>query len=291
MSKKLTTDIFIQKSILIHGNRYDYSLVNYFNSKIEVIIICKIHGNFLQKPYNHLNKCGCQKCDFTLPLTNEQFIEKSNIKHDNKYDYSISNYIRNNIKVNIICNIHGSFEQMPESHLRGSGCPNCCNNKKLTNEQFIEKSKIIHGNKYDYSKVNYVNKHKEVIIICDIHGEFNQKAKYHLLGNGCIYCNESKLEKYLRIKLDNLNIRYEKNKKFEDCKNKLCLPFDFYLIDKNILIECDGKQHYESIEFFGGDNRLKYQKSNDEIKNMYCYNSNIKLIRLISKKQIDELNF
>jgi hypothetical protein len=120
-------------------------------------------------------------------LTNEEYIKKANIKHNYKYSYDKLLYISSTKKVKIICNIHGEFEQEANSHLRGVGCPSCSGNIKSDNLDFIKKSKLIHGDKYDYSKVNYINSHTKIIIICKEHGEFEQVAHGHLLY-GCNKC-------------------------------------------------------------------------------------------------------
>ena len=124
------------------------------------------------------------------------FIKKSNIKHNNKYDYSKVNYVNNHTKVCIICPEHGEFWQQPNNHFSGNGCPKCA--KVLTNlkrtlgvECFIKKSKEIHGDKYDYSKVKYINSKTNVCIICPIHGEFWIAPTHHLKEKrGCPQCNE-----------------------------------------------------------------------------------------------------
>ncbi|MBR6517589.1 MAG: DUF723 domain-containing protein [Bacilli bacterium] len=121
------------------------------------------------------------------------FINKAKIKHNDKYDYSNVEYIHSKIKVKIICKIHGEFEQTPQAHLRGQGCPLCSNIKRKNtlssnSEEFINKSKEVHGNKYNYSKVNYINSETKVIIICPTHGEFEMKPSMHLSGQGCPKC-------------------------------------------------------------------------------------------------------
>ena len=133
-------------------------------------------------------------------LTTGEFISKSKLIHGDKYDYSKVEYVNNHSKVCIICPEHGEFWQSPEKHLIGQGCVKCSyierNVKKTdTVEKFIQKSKKIHGNKYDYSKVNYVNTNTKVCIICPKHGEFLITPNNHLRGKGCPKCNQSKLER------------------------------------------------------------------------------------------------
>ena len=128
----------------------------------------------------------------------EDFIERARKVHGNKYDYSKVIFIDDNTKVKIICPIHGEFDQSPKSHaIRGYGCRKCgrlvCADKtKKTNEQIIKEFKNVHGNKYDYSKVNYVNAFTNVTIICPEHGEFEQTQHEHLKGHGCKKCGNKK---------------------------------------------------------------------------------------------------
>ena len=122
-------------------------------------------------------------------LTVEEFIKRSREKHGDKYDYSKTIYSNKNTPVCIICPEHGEFWQKPEVHLMGCGCPKCAKNGvKLTNSEFIFKAQEVHGDKYDYSKTEYINAHKKVCIICPEHGEFLQEASAHLQGKGCPKC-------------------------------------------------------------------------------------------------------
>ena len=127
-------------------------------------------------------------------MTKEEFIRKAREIHGWKYDYSKVNYTNNHTKVCIICPEHGEFWQVPNSHLNGNGCPSCVGLKKRTTETFIDKAKKVHGNKYDYSKTNYINKRSKVIIICPEHGEFEQCAHNHLRGQGCPICGKIKAQ-------------------------------------------------------------------------------------------------
>ena len=279
--KKYTTVEFIENARKIHGYTYDYSLVEYINMKTKVKIICKKHGVFEQEPSNHINrKCNCPYCS-GKKLTTELFILKSNISHKNKYDYSLVKYVDTKTKVKIICQIHGIFEQLPSAHIyKKIGCPDCSGNKSLTTEEFIGKARKTHGDRYDYSLVEYKTSQAKVKIICHIHGIFEQIALNHLNGTGCPVCNSSKGEIQIEKYLQENNIKYIRQKKFEQCKNKQSLPFDFYLPELNICIEYDGEQHYKSIPYWGGDKYLKYIQNNDKIKTKYCKTNNIKLIRI-----------
>ena len=196
-SKQLTTETFIAKAIALHGNRYDYSSVNYVNAHTHVMIICPDHGPFPQTPSNHLFEMGCPDCGGRKQLTTETFIEKAIALHGDHYDYSSVNYVNNRTNVTIICPDHGSFEQSPGSHLNKSGCPDCgamaaALSRRLTTEEFIDKAKAAHGDRYDYSQVEYVNSQTKVTIICPDHGPFEQAPGNHLFKMGCPDCGGRK---------------------------------------------------------------------------------------------------
>jgi hypothetical protein len=150
--------------------------------------------------------------------------------------------------------------------------------KKLTQEEVIEQFKKTHGNKYDYSNVNYLSAHKMVSITCATHGEFKQTAHSHSSGSGCPSCKESGGERKVRLFLNKHKINYNPQHTFDECVNVMKLPFDFYLPDYNICIEYQGIQHYEPIDFFGGVVAFKSNKERDKIKREYCINNNIPLI-------------
>ena len=211
-------------------------------------------------------------------LTINEFIEKAKKIHGDKYDYSKVIYINNRTKVCIICPIHGEFWQTPSDHLLGKGCKKCGmqtrGEKHRSNTyKFTKNAKRIHGNKYDYSKVKYINNRIEVCIICPIHGEFWQKPNYHLSGNGCPLCNESHLERDIRILFDESRIGYEYRKRdFEWLDG---LELDFYIPEYRIAIECQGIQHFKSEHFFEA---LEVVQGRDKKKKNLCEKNNIKLL-------------
>jgi very-short-patch-repair endonuclease len=160
-------------------------------------------------------------------------------------------------------------------HLRGRGCYECSGHKLLGNEKFIEKAKNVHGDKYDYSKVNYIGSKDKVCIICPEHGEFWQIPNSHLMGIGCPLCSASKLENEVGKVLIENNIKFVSEKKFEWMGG---LKLDFYLPEKKIAIECQGLQHFEPIGFFGGEDALIANKERDERKRILCENNGITVI-------------
>ena len=230
-------------------------------------------------------------------LTTEQFIQKAKLVHGDKYDYSQSIYIGYNDKIKVFCNIcKKSFTIKPHDLFHGHGCKYCKSSKQskrqqMNTEQFIEKARKIHGDKYDYSMVNYIGNKIKVKIICPIHGVFEQKPNNHLSGWSCSKCKSSKGEQQVRQYLQTHNIDFVEQKCFSNCKDQNTLPFDFYLPTYNTCIEYDGQQHYEAVEHFGGQKRLQYVQNHDNIKSQFCANNNIKLIRIRFDENVeDKLN-
>lgn len=186
-------------------------------------------------------------------------------------------------KICIICPIHGEFWQMPYNHLNGNGCKQCASEKsskrqKMTTEEFIEKAKKIHGNKYDYSKTDLNKKDEKgrVCIVCPIHGEFWQVPTTHLSNHGCPKCKTSKLEKEIISFLKENNIQdYTYNEKYSWLNG---LQLDFYLPQYNCAIECQGKQHFGLGNF--GSKRFNYEEEirRDKLKFDLCKEQGIKLL-------------
>lgn len=292
------TERFVEKAKVVHGDRYDYSLVEYKNNTTKVKITCKEHGVFEQIPNNHISqKQGCPICAGNKLMNDFEFIEKAKNVHGNIYDYSMVNYTGNKNKIIIKCNKHGKFKQKPNQHLNGNGCPKCAGVGRTT-EDFIKDASYKHDDKYDYSKTIYKRYDTPIKIICPIHGEFEQKPYIHLMGSGCQKCSESKGEKKIALFLEKNKINFERQKIFSNCKNPKTdrhLKFDFYLPNYNICIEYDGEYHYEPWRLyfskFESEIKFKEMKERDEIKNKYCANNNIKLLRIpyFEIKKIDKI--
>ena len=202
------TQSFIEKSKKIYGDTYEYEKTEYVDSKTPVTITCKEHGDFYVIPNSHLSSnrgcpaCGKEKMRNYKRKPQEKFIDELKSIHGDKYGYDNIIYNNSKTKVDILCYKHGIFSSQPDSLLAGSGCPYCAREKQavdqtMTLPEFIFKARAVYGDKYDYSKVNYVNGKTPVTIICPVHGEFEQKPYYHLAGNGCPKCGirESKAEK------------------------------------------------------------------------------------------------
>ena len=278
-----TTEQFIKEAEDFWGKgKYDYSLTEY-EGALKPIKVIYDGVVFEQTAVSHLKYAP------ELNMNQEWFIKKSIDKWGkDRYDYSFVEYKDCKTKVKIIYNETGEvFEQTPTGHLAGAP-----ENIKLavrkTTEQFIKEANEVHDNKYSYEKTNYIKNQIKVIIECPIHGEFEQNPLSHIQGCGCPYCNESKGEKEIVKYLDKNEISYYRQHKFKDCKNIFQLPFDFYLPKYRTAIEFDGKQHYEPMVFFGGLEAYERLKINDKIKNDYCEDNYINLIR-IRYDQIDDI--
>ena len=321
---KRTTEWFINEAQKIHGDKYDYSKAEYIKADVKTIIICKRCGTeFLQTPRKHLQGQDCSCCNYGR-FTTEEFIQRSKAVHGDKYDYSKSKYINNNTKVEIICPRHGSFWQIPRSHFVGIGCQKCgqgtmtqeefltkatelyggrfdysktefngiskdikvvckkCGGEltvnarahlesgycylcgehhALSQEEFLERAKTVHGEKYDYSLAEYTGIDDKVHLVCKKCGrDFWQTAYNHLSGCGCPRCKSSVGEKKVAEYLTEHSIPFEVQKRFDTCKNKRSLPFDFYLPNHNLCVEYQGVQHFKPVKDFGGEESFQMTK-------------------------------
>lgn len=286
----LTNEEFIRRSKNIHGNKFDYSKTYYEKSSKKVTIICMKCGNeFNILPHNHF-KCDCKKCVYKkLPqnqaMSHDAFLQRAIILYGNKYEY-LTRYVHSQDKILIKCLKCGDiFEQIAYSHLEGHGCKKCADIRSRENQllpiyEFENRAKSIHKSKYTYIQ-DYNGCNNKVSIICPIHGKFRQEANSHLRGQGCPRCDSSKGEIKIEFFLNKFFINYEKEKRFNDCKGqKYPLPFDFYIPSYNMCIEYDGIQHFYPISAFGGKKSFLRNKCHDKIKNEYCKNKHIILIRI-----------
>lgn len=213
-------------------------------------------------------------------MTVEEFINRRNIVHNGKYIYD-KTHTNGNLhnKVTITCPIHGDFEQIAQDHLNGHSCTMCAiGNSKLKTEEFIERSNAIHNFFYNYDKTVVNGIKNEVIITCPIHGVFKQTPEAHLKGSGCPICRQSHLENEIRVFLLDNCIDFEQQKTFEWLRYKNPMFLDFYLPKYNIAIECQGEQHFKSIDYFGGKANFSNVIERDKLKLELCNKHNIKLI-------------
>ena len=235
--KKLTTEEFIKKARAVHGDRYDYSKVEYVSNKTDVVIICSEHGEFLQKPNYHLSGNGCPVCGGTKKSSTSVFVERAKCFHGDRYDYSKVSYVNNKTKVCIVCPEHGDFWQIPNLHLRGNGCSLCgvkrrINQQTYTKETFLKLALEKHGEKYDYSGIKYVDTNTKICIICPKHGPFWQKPAAHIQGQGCPQCAvemiKSKrtysLADFLKLALEKHGNKYDYSKvNYVNSRTKVCI--------------------------------------------------------------------
>lgn len=324
-------DDFIKKAKEIHEDKYDYSKVNYKNTKTKVCIVCPEHGEFWQTPEKHIKcKQGCPKCRGYYRTTDE-FVEMVKQRFKDEFTFEKTEYKGSKIKACITCKKHGDFYITPHDILRGHGCPKCgrerigeahsdtqeafmnkvkdkglmdiydfseviyeksnkniklyckerdkygrehgyfymtpngllmghrcpkCSNlHRRTQEELIEDFKRIHGDKYDYTKVEFKNMRTKICIICPEHGEFLQTSDAHMRGQGCPLCKMSHMENKICQSLKDNGVTYEYESNINGILKKKTV--DFYLPNLNIAIECQGGQH-----FYGGFNRNDKEKAN-----------------------------
>lgn len=275
---------FVEKARNIHGNTYEYVMDSYKTNKIPMSIICPIHGEFKQAPGDHLKGWGCSKCSGKYKPSTEEWVLKAAPIYNHYYDYSKVVYKDNKTPVIVICPKHGEFYSIPINHLKGvSGCPKCNNELKhtkysKTTEEFIIDAKNVHGDLYDYTKVNYYNKETPISIICKKHGEFKQTPNTHLQGAGCPKCknkNQTLLFEQISNSFKQLHFDYEIGVKWLEGQR-----FDIYNERFNFAIEYDGIQHYEPVERFGGKDYFKIIQERDLLKNSKCISNKCKLFRI-----------
>lgn len=300
MCKKKTTAKIIEQFISIHQNEYDYSLVNYVNDSTKVRIKCKTHGEFQQSPAGHFRmKQGCPKCSDERngvrcrKKSDDVINQIVTIYGDEVFDFSKFRYVNAHTKVTLKCIKHDNwFDTYVGSLLkRKYGCVDCEADKRKYNQhnkwinKFINDSKLIHGDLYDYSKVVYTNGSTPVTISCKVHGEFQQLPAVHRLAKaGCPICKYSKGEHKIMQYLNDENITYttQYKVKINDSKHY----FDFYVPDYNLIIEYNGKQHYTPVAWFGNKNKkdmqsaFEYIQSRDAIKKEYCRYNNINFLSI-----------
>lgn len=279
MAKKLTNNDFIERSNNLHKNFYKY-IDEYKNAQTKIKIICPKHGEFYQKPYSHLQGIGCPKCGFEKSSSQsrkkiELFINHSNKIHNNYYNYNKVLYKNNKENIIITCPKHGDFNQIPQHHLNGHGCPICAPKKEnKSNDVFITQSSKIHDNKYHYND-SYKGAHIPINIVCPIHGTFSQTPNSHLKGRGCPDCqwgNSSKMEKNW---LDILNIDKIYRNVFIKIDGRI-YKFDAYIPETNTIYEFYG-------DFWHGNPR-KYTDGEYNLKNKISFSD-------LYKRTIDREEF
>lgn len=293
MGRKLTQEQFIERCKIIHPE-YNYSKIVYINSRTDITVTCETHGDFKTTPNRFIMgaKCGCPKCNPSAlkdSLTKEIFIERCKRYFPN-YDYSKVIYTNQYNKIEVTCDVHKhTWFSIAKDLMNGHGCPLCgresSNNKQRSSlNEFIVKANEIHNNKYDYSKVLYVNSKTKVEIICPIHGSFMQSPGNHInQKQGCPKCHEcySKGELSIKNYLDSCKVVYVQQYPINYKGNQSGITkIDFYLPNHNIFIEYNGMQHYIPVDYFGGELKFQKQIHRDNFLRNYCKDNNIKLIEI-----------
>lgn len=216
-------------------------------------------------------------------ISTEEFIERAKEIHHGKYNYDKTKYLSSNTEVIITCPVHGDFLQKPHVHLLGCGCPQCGlqlakDKMSLGLLEFLKRANEVHNNYYDYSKVNYINSETKVIIICPIHGEFEQTPSNHLRGQGCPGCNSSRLEEQVQVFLNQNRIKFVYQKSWDWLIYKRKQFLDFYLPEYNVGIECQGIQHFTDEGIFEKSSGLEERSLRDINKQKLCAEHNIRIL-------------
>lgn len=303
MGNLLTNEIFVNKLTKIHGNKFT-ALTAYEKYNKHILVKCNDCGqtfsitpNNLLKPTRVCKFCGNGKGKQhqNTFYTTEEYIEKARQIHGDEFIYDKTIYVNRNTPIIVGCKKHGYFEVLPYIHLKFRGCHECAKEehidpKKLTNEDFIKRAKIIHGDKYEYLS-EYVNMQTPIRIKCKICGKiFKQTPHKHLSAkHGCPKCLRSKLEERISLLLKNEEIKF-----ISQANNKI-LPWigkqslDFYIPSKNVAIECQGKQHFKPIDYFGGENEYNKIIKRDLNKKKICLEHGIKILYFSDIKYNDDI--
>lgn len=301
MARKRTKEEWIEYLNKIHNNLYDYSLSDFTKGVMNKIkVICREHGMWEVTLDNHsTKKSGCPKCNGKKWDLGD-FINEAKKIHMGRYDYSDAIFINQNTKLKIKCLEHGMFEQTPHHHIfQKQGCFKCgrkkSSEKHIKSPQYLEQqARKIHFEDYQYNWDTYVGYLKIMDIECPKHGLFKQTIANHIQGQGCPTCRKSKGELKIRKWLIEHQIEFISQKKFNGCVNPNTgynLLFDFYIPSKNTCVEFDGEQHFRPCKRFGGESQFGKIKHLDYIKDEYCVENNINILRIpyTKIKTIDNL--
>lgn len=285
MSKRKTHEEYVVEVAKMHPNIE--VIGTYIDAKTHILHRCKIDDcEWYAKPNNILNGKGCPRCSKKERRTHERYVvEVANINPDIEV---VGKYVNARTPILHRCKIDGyEWTAAPFSILQGHGCSMCTGNRKYKHEEYVERIVEIDSNIEVVGE--YIDSLTPILHKCKIDGcEWMARPSAILYGCGCPKCNISKGEKIVANWLDEYNILYEYQKMFDDCKNIHSLSFDFYLPKYNICIEYNGKQHYEPVDYFGGQKTFEKQVLRDNIKREYCKNNNIGLLEIPYYKNIDE---
>jgi len=248
---RLTEREIIERFRAVHGDRYDYSKLNYTTSAKKLTITCKTHGNFKQSLSIHEAGNGCPKCSGRHRWSTDEFIANSQAVHGDKYTYENTQYTGALNKITITCKTHGDFVTQPARHVqRGDGCPKCSPVAHLTQEDFLQRATERFGDRYDYSLVEFVNVATPVKIICATHGVFEQPPTYHLNNAiGCGQCSYNVSTKETRwLDTFDMSVNAKRNTRIElDGRKRSVDAFD---PDTNTVYEFWGDWWHGHPDFF-----------------------------------------
>lgn len=285
----MSYDTYIQRLQKVNPNII--CIGEYKNATTKVKHKCLIDGyEWEAKPSNILFGFGCPKCGGHMKRTHDDFIDE--VERVNTDVEILGRYENSHTKIKTRCKKCGyTWDAFPATLLRGAGCIKCGFKKtadalRKSQEKYEEQVKNINS---DIEVIGeYVTTTTPILHRCLACGnEWMAYPNNILKGHGCPRCKESLGEKYISEYLDNKDIVYERQKRFDGCKDKRRLPFDFYLPEYNACIEYDGLQHYNTIDFFGGEEGFDYRSKHDRIKNEFCENNDIRLLRIMYGQDID----
>lgn len=277
------------------GDKFSYvkTLDSYCGMKENCCFHCNIHDvDFNVEPLTHLTsknggckKCASEDCSKRKTKTLAEFINGCKSKFGDKFDFSKTTYTSNMADVIITCKRHGDFITTPKKFLSSEfGCEKCSRDaRRVISKIWLERFKRIHGDLYDYSKSSFGKVDDKIEIVCKEHGSFYQTPHNHANGEGCPICGAklSKLEKLVSDALERNSIEYEAQKRFAWLGR---MSMDFYLPLSRIAIECQGEQHYEPIEFFGGYSQFGIQVKRDKLKYDLAIEHGIRVVYYCDKK-------
>lgn len=302
--RRRARETFAEKASAVHGGKYGYDSVKYFDARTSVLVTCRLHGPFSIKPTDHLSGRGCRRCGYesvsaAQSVDREHVLLKYRQVHGDRYDYSMFIYNGAHKKVIILCRVHGPFAATSSDHAAGTGCKECAweklaNERRLTAEQLKHRISQVHGDKYAYDFSGYHNNESKLRITCPHHGEFQQAAGSHLSGRGCPACAAPLGEQVVAAVLDAAQVNYIRQFMHETCRGRTRrLPFDFAIPCQRVLIEFDGVHHSKPVRWSytisdaRADEIFKERQHLDSIKTRWALDNNWRLVRLTDPRTVE----
>ena len=288
MGKRLTQEEF-EKRIKEQGNG-EYAVIGeYQGANYPVLIKHETCGNeWESRPNDFFHGCRCPNCSYNkMRLTQEEFERR--VKKQGNEDYIFLEKYQGNKKPLLIKHKKCGYEwkTKPDNFFRGKRCPLCGGRPKIDTRHYIEEVKKLDKNYQVLSE--YKSRHEKVKMLhLECNNIFEMSPDAFIRGQRCPHCRQSHGELDIGTFLKNHSINYEFQKRFKDCRDKYTLPFDFYIPTLNYCIEFDGRQHYEPVDYFGGEKALKEVRRRDGIKTKYCKEKGIKLLRIRYDEDVEE---